>query len=137
MRLYRVLILLLMKSYGGGSLFSIMRHDVLETTEQLSQERRYPVLKIDHPSQKFTLFKKQVLKIKKEEIIIFNKKMEKETEIQDLFAEAIRLSRFSKSKVKVNFWNVYRKLEKLMASSPEILNSDQIRELNAAKKKFL
>ena len=71
MRLYRVLILLLMKSYGGGSLFSIMRHDVLETTEQLSQERRYPVLKIDHPSQKFTLFKKQVLKLKKEEIIDF------------------------------------------------------------------
>ena len=63
--------------------------------------------------------------------------MAKEAEIQKLFEEAIRLSRFSKSKVKVNFWNVFRKLEKLLASSPEILNSDQIRELNAAKKKFL
>ena len=63
--------------------------------------------------------------------------MAKEAEIQKLYEEAIRLSRFSKSKVKVNFWNVFRKLEKLLASSPEILNSDQIRELNAAKKKFL
>ena len=63
--------------------------------------------------------------------------MAKEAEIQKLFEEAIRLSRFSKSKVKVNFWNVFRKLEKLLASSPEILNSDQIKELNAAKKKFL
>ena len=62
--------------------------------------------------------------------------MAKEAEIQKLFEEAIRLSRFSKSKVKVNFWNVFRKLEKLLASSPEILNSDQMRELNAAKKKF-
>ena len=135
MRLYRVLILLLMKSYGGGSLFSIMRHDVLETTEQLSQERRYPVLKIDRQSQNFTLFKIQVLKISK----IKNSKklkMAKETEIRELFAEAIRLSRFSKSKAKVNFWNVFRRLEKLLASSPDILNSDQIRELNAAKKKF-
>ena len=45
-----------MKSYGGGSFFSIKRQDVLETTEQLSQERRYPVLKIDHQTQNFTLF---------------------------------------------------------------------------------
>ena len=44
-----------MKSYGGGSFFSIKRQDVLETTEQLSQERRYPVLKIDHHHQNFTL----------------------------------------------------------------------------------
>ena len=51
-----------MKSYGGGSFFSIKRQDVLETTEQLSQERRYPVLKIDRQSQNFTLFKIQVLK---------------------------------------------------------------------------
>ena len=63
--------------------------------------------------------------------------MTKENEIQELFAEAIRLSRFSKSKVKVNFWNVFRKLEKLLASSPEFLKPDQIKELNAAKKKFL
>ena len=54
-----------MKSYGGGSFFLIMRQDVLETTEQLSQERRYPLLKIDRLSQKFTLFKIQVLKITK------------------------------------------------------------------------
>ena len=126
-----------MKSYGGGSFFSISRQDVLETTEQLSQERRYPVLKIDRQSQRFTLFKIQVLKIQKNKKIIFNQQMAKEAEIQKLFEEAIRLSRFSKSKVKVNFWNVFRKLEKLLASSPEILNSDQIRELNAAKKKFL
>ena len=126
-----------MKSYGGGSFFSIMRQDVLETTEQLSQERRYLVLKIDHQSQNFTVFKIQVLEIKKKQKIIFNQKMAKETEIQELFAEAIRLSRFSKSKVKVNFWNVFRKLEKLLASSPEVLKADQIKELNAAKKKFL
>ena len=126
-----------MKSYGGGSFFSIMRQDVLETTEQLSQERRYPVLKIDRQSQNFTVFKIQVLKINKKQKIIFNQKMAKENEIQELFAEAIRLSRFSKSKVKVNFWNVFRKLEKLLASSPEILNPDQMKELYAAKKKFL
>ena len=58
-------------------------------------------------------------------------------QIQELFEEAIRLSRFSKSKVKVNFWNVFRKLEKLLASSPNELDTDQIKELNAAKKKFL
>ena len=63
--------------------------------------------------------------------------MAKEAEIQKLFEEAIRLSRFSKSKVKVNFWNVFRKLEKLLASSPGVLKPDQIKELNAAKKKFL
>ena len=63
--------------------------------------------------------------------------MAKGNEIQQLFEEAIRLSRFSKSKVKVNFWNVFRKLEKLLASSPEVLDSDQLKELNAAKKKFL
>ena len=126
-----------MKSYGGGSFFSISRQDVLETTEQLSQERRYPLLKIDRLTQKFTLFKIPILKKQKSQKIIFNQKMAKEAEIQRLFEEAIRLSRFSKSKVKVNFWNVFRKLEKLLASSPEILNSDQIRELNAAKKKFL
>ena len=63
--------------------------------------------------------------------------MAKENQIQQLFEEAIRLSRFSKSKVKVNFWNVFRKLEKLLASSPNELDTDQIKELNAAKKKFL
>ena len=39
-----------------------MRQDVEVTTVQLSQERRYPVLKIDHHPQNFTLFKIQVLK---------------------------------------------------------------------------
>ena len=126
-----------MKSYGGGSFFSISRQDVLETTEQLSQERRYPVLKIDRQSQNFTLFKIQVLKISKSQKIIFNQKMAKEAEIKQLYDEAVRLSRFSKSKVKVNFWNVFRKLEKLLAASPEVLKPDQIRELNAIKKKFL
>ena len=126
-----------MKSYGGGSFFSIKRQDVLETTEQLSQERRYPVLKIDRQSQNFTLFKIQVLKISKSQKIIFNQKMAKEAEIKQLYDEAVRLSRFSKSKVKVNFWNVFRKLEKLLAASPEVLKPDQIRELNAIKKKFL
>ena len=126
-----------MKSYGGGSFFSIKRQDVLETTEQLSQERRYPVLKIDRQSQNFTLFKIQVLKTQKNQKIISNQKMAKEAEIQQLYEEAVRLSRFSKSKVKVNFWNVFRKLEKLLASSPEFLKPDQIKELNAAKKKFL
>ena len=125
-----------MKSYGGGSFFSIMRQDVLETTEQLSQERRYPILKTDHQSQNFTVFKIQVLEIKKQKII-FNQKMAKEAEIRQLYDEAVRLSRFSKSKVKVNFWNVFRKLEKLLALSPDVLKADQIKELNAAKKKFL
>ena len=125
-----------MKSYGGGRFFSIKRQDVLETTEQLSQERRYPLLKIDRLAQKFTLF--QNFDFENNENKKFAKtKMAKENEIQQLFAEAIRLSRFSKSKVKVNFWNVFRKLEKLLASTPEFLTPDQIKELNAAKKKFL
>ena len=84
-----------MKSYGGGSFFSISRQDVLETTEQLSQERRYPLLKIDRLAQKFTLF--QNFDFENNENKKFAKtKMAKENEIQQLFAEAIRLSRFSK-----------------------------------------
>ncbi len=62
--------------------------------------------------------------------------MAKSMEIQELFNEAIRLSRFSKSKVKVNFWNLFHKIEKILASSPELLKPDQIKELHAAKKKF-
>ena len=124
-----------MKSYGGGSFFSISRQDVLETTEQLSQERRYPLLKIDRLSQKFTLFKIQVLKITK----IKNSKKPKMAgkEIQTLFEEAMHFAKFSKSKTKVLFWSTVRKLEKFLASSPDELDQDQREKLNAAKKKFL
>ena len=125
-----------MKSYGGGSFFSIMRQDVLETTEQLSRERRYPVLKIDRLSQNFTLFKIQVLEINNKQKIIFNQKMARK-EIQQLFEEAMHFAKFSKSKTKVLFWSTVRKLEKFLASSPNELDHDQREKLNAAKKKFL
>ena len=58
-------------------------------------------------------------------------------EIIQLFEEAMHFAKFSKSKTKVLFWSTVRKLEKLLASSPSELDQDQIRELNAAKKKFL
>ena len=58
-------------------------------------------------------------------------------EIQELFAEAMHFSKFSKSKTKVLFWSTVRKLEKLLASSPSELDQDQREKLNAAKKKFL
>ena len=81
-------------------------------------------------------FKIQVLEIKKNQKIIFNKKMARK-EIQTLFDEAMHFAKFSKSKTKVLFWSTVRKLEKFLASSPDELDQDQREKLNAAKKKFL
>ena len=106
------------------------------TTVKLSQERRYPVLIIDHQTQNFTLFKIQVLKKIKIKSLKKIPKMARK-EIQELYAEAMHFSKFSKSKTKVLFWSTVRKLEKLLASSPSELDQDQREKLNAAKKKFL
>ena len=62
--------------------------------------------------------------------------MAKEAEIKKLYEEAIRLGKFSKSKVGCLFWRVIGKLEKLIATAPDTLDSDQIKQLNALKRKF-
>ena len=80
-------------------------------------------------------FKIQVLKIRK--IKSFKKQKMAQKEIKQLFEEAMHFAKFSKSKTKVLFWSTVRKLEKLLAISPNELDQDQREKLNAAKKKFL
>ena len=58
-------------------------------------------------------------------------------EISEIFDEAIRLSKYSKSKVKRQFWAAVHKLEKLLADKAIVLEPEKRDQLNAAKKKFL
>ena len=57
-------------------------------------------------------------------------------EIEKLYEEAIRLGKYSKSKVGKQFWRIIGMIEKILESSPDLLDSEKIKQLNVLKKKF-
>ena len=57
-------------------------------------------------------------------------------EIQQLYEEAKRLGKYSKSKVGKQFWRIISLIEKILETSPDVLESEKIKELNVLKKKF-
>ena len=62
--------------------------------------------------------------------------MAKKIEIQQLYEEAIKLGKYSKSKVAKQFWKLIGRIEKILETSPDLLEQEKIKELNVLKKKF-
>ena len=62
--------------------------------------------------------------------------MSKTQEIEELYKEAVACARYSKSKIKVKFWNLTNKLEKMLLENKIELPKDKREKLNMAKKKF-
>ena len=62
--------------------------------------------------------------------------MSKNSKIEELYEEAINCLKYSKSKTKVKFWGLTRRLEKLLVEQEIKLSKEKREKLNMAKKKF-